>query len=86
MKKLSALLFILIIPIIVLPAFFHKSLNAQVWWEERNSGVTVSLNSVYNLNVLNAWTCGDNGTVLHTTGRGYNWHNVSGGGREELLI
>ena len=80
MKKKSVLLLILIIPIIVLTAFLHQSLNAQVFWEERISGVTESLNSVHNFNVLNAWICGDSGTVLHTTDRGYNWHNVSGGG------
>ena len=79
MKKSSSLLLILITTFIILISF-HQSLNAQIFWEERNSGVTVSLNSVHNLNSPDAWICGDSGTVLHTTNRGYNWSNVSGNG------
>ncbi|MBC8484965.1 MAG: hypothetical protein H8D45_02880 [Bacteroidetes bacterium] len=88
MKTIIPNPFILFISLIVLTSFFHQALNAQVFCEERNSDVTVSLNSVHNLNVLNAWICGDSGTVLRTTDRGHNWHNVSGGGLGEgqLLI
>ena len=80
MKKSTTLLLILFISIIVLTAFFHKNLNAQVFWDEVNSGVTVSLNSVSNIDAFRAWVCGDNGTVLRTVDCGYNWHNVSGNG------
>ena len=80
MKKLTSLLFILVTSLIILTAFYHQVLNAQVFWEERNSGVTVSLNSVSDINAYNAWICGDNGTVLRTADCGYNWHNVSGNG------
>ncbi len=48
----------------------------QVFWEERQSGVTVSLNAVSNYNAQIAYICGDSGTVLRTTNNGYNWTKV----------
>ena len=54
--------------------------QAQVFWNEVNSGVTVSLNSVSDVNATIAWACGQNGTVIRTSNSGYNWLNVSGNG------
>lgn len=55
-------------------------MQSQVFWNEVTTGVTVTLRSVSNIDAVNAWVCGDNGTVLKTTNNGYNWQNVSGGG------
>ncbi|MCX7877937.1 MAG: hypothetical protein N2510_04755 [Ignavibacteria bacterium] len=50
------------------------------FWDELVTGVTVQLNSVSNINAVNAYACGNSGTVIKTTNNGYNWINVSGGG------
>jgi photosystem II stability/assembly factor-like uncharacterized protein len=69
--KTKILFFFLLL--IILPL---NNIFAQVFWEERNSGVTVSLNSVSNYDAQTAYICGDSGTVLRTTDRGYNWIKV----------
>jgi photosystem II stability/assembly factor-like uncharacterized protein len=65
---------------IVFSLFSFQSIFSQVFWEERNSGVSVSLNSISNIDAAKAWICGDSGTVLMTINNGYNWINVSGNG------
>lgn len=67
-KQLYLVLFLLALPL--------EHLFPQVFWEERSSGVTVSLNSVSNYDAQTAYVCGDSGTVLRTTDRGYNWNKV----------
>jgi len=76
---MKAKLYFLIV-LVIFSALFHQDSNSQVWWDECNTGVTVSLNSVHNLDGEVAWVCGDNGTVLRTTNYGYNWSNLGGGG------
>jgi photosystem II stability/assembly factor-like uncharacterized protein len=66
--------------IIILFTLTSQAVRSQIFWEERNSGVTVSLNSVSNIDASKAWICGDSGTVLRTSNGGYNWYNVSGNG------
>ena len=53
---------------------------AQTFWNEVNSGVTVTLRSVSNVDSYVAWVCGANGTVIKTVNGGYNWTNHSGNG------
>jgi photosystem II stability/assembly factor-like uncharacterized protein len=57
-----------------------QNVQSQIFWNEVPSGVTVPLNSVSNIDGVNAWACGNNGTVIKTTSSGYNWINVSGNG------
>jgi len=71
-KHLYLVLFLLSLPL--------QYIFPQIFWEERQSGVTVSLNAVSNLNAQIAYVCGDSGTVLRTTNYGYNWSAVSGNG------
>jgi len=73
MKKLYSLIILLT---------FNSLLFAQGGWVEQTSGVTVQLTSISCLGIydLNAWICGNSGTVLRTTNRGLNWINVSGNG------
>jgi photosystem II stability/assembly factor-like uncharacterized protein len=61
----------------MLIVFISINSYAQVFWNEVNSGVTVSLNSVSNVNAIVAWACGQTGTVIKTTNSGYNWINAS---------
>jgi photosystem II stability/assembly factor-like uncharacterized protein len=68
---------ILIIVFFVLT--FQNSIS-QVFWDEVNSGVTKSLNSISNIDRSNAWICGDSGTVIKTSNNGYNWVNLTGHG------
>ncbi len=68
MKRLSRVFAVL--AILVLP----QAVSAQfIFWDEMQSGVTVSLNSVSNLDGNTAFLCGDSGTVLRTINYGYNW-------------
>jgi len=67
-KNLFLLYIILAVPL--------QCIFPQVFWEERQSGVTVSLNAVSNYNATIAYVCGDSGTVLRSTNNGYNWTNV----------
>lgn len=69
-----------VIFILFINILFISSSSAQFFWTEHVSGVTVSLTSVSNINGMNAWICGNNGTVLRTTDGGYNWTNLSGNG------
>ncbi|MGA2667789.1 MAG: T9SS type A sorting domain-containing protein [Ignavibacteria bacterium] len=80
MKKFTILLSVLFI-------IFSSNNNssAQVFWNEVASGVTVSLNSVSNVNGSVAWACGQNGTVIKTVNGGYNWINVSGNGIPNVI-
>ncbi len=73
MRNIYLLLSVLLFSIFLIP---NKS-NSQVFWEERISGLTVSLNCVSNIDGLTAWICGDSSTVLKTTNYGYNWINLS---------
>lgn len=49
---------------------------SQIFWEERPQIVSVSLNCISNYNAINAFICGDSGTVLKTVNSGYNWTKV----------
>ncbi|MFA5010871.1 MAG: hypothetical protein WC644_02855 [Ignavibacteria bacterium] len=71
--KTKTLLFSLMLQLL----FSYYAYPQWVFWEENNSGVTVSLNAVSNLNGQNAYVCGDSGTVLKTNYFGYNWSKVS---------
>lgn len=71
-KYLYLVLFLLSLPL--------QYIFPQVFWEERQSGVTVSLNAVSNFNAQIAYVCGDSGTVLRTTNNGYNWTGVGSNG------
>jgi hypothetical protein len=51
---------------------------SQHFWEERPSGVSVSLNSAFDVNAEIAYVCGDSGTVLKSTNYGYVWFKASG--------
>lgn len=55
---------------------FTITLNAQTW-SAQNSGVTADLDDVFALSATEAWVCGDNGTLLHTTDGGMNWNPVA---------
>ncbi len=66
--------------IVFLFSFQVHNIFSQVFWEERQSGVTVSLNAVSNYNAQIAYVCGDSGTVLRTTNYGYNWSGVGSNG------
>jgi hypothetical protein len=61
--------------IIILSSF--NLLYSQIFWNEVNSGVSVSLRCVSNIDATIAWSCGDSGTVIRTTDGGYNWENES---------
>jgi photosystem II stability/assembly factor-like uncharacterized protein len=65
---------------LIFTALSSDSIYSQVFWEERASGVTVSLNSVSNIDAINAYICGDSGTVLRTANVGYNWTKVGTNG------
>lgn len=56
------------------------NLHSQVFFNEVESGVTVTLRSVSNVNSYIAWVCGASGTVIRTTNGGYNWTNHTGNG------
>ncbi|MGH1364210.1 MAG: YCF48-related protein [Calditrichia bacterium] len=51
-------------------------LHAQNW-SAQNSGVTADLDDVFALSAAEAWVCGDNGVLLHTTDGGMNWNSVA---------
>ena len=71
--KTKTLLFSLLLQLLISYCVYPQ----WVFWEENNSGVTVSLNAVSNLNGQYAYACGDSGTVLRTNYFGYNWSKVS---------
>jgi len=68
--------------ILIYAILFSSVINpqSQVFWNEVNSGVTVSLRSVSNVNSYIAWACGASGTVIKSTNGGYNWINFNGNG------
>lgn len=72
MKALK--LFLLASAVFALPVF------SQFFWTEQVSGVSVSLNSVSNIDGNKAWVCGNNSTVLRTVNGGYNWLSVGNNG------
>lgn len=74
--KLSSIL----IPIISI-FFLQSNLISQSGWFQQVSGTNVNLHSInsHHGNENIAWTCGDNGVILHTTNGGTNWvQQVSG--------
>ena len=73
-------IFIYFIFVITLFILTYSGLKSQVFWEERNAGVTVSLNCVSDIDAYKIWICGDSGTVIRSTNGGYNWFNVTGNG------
>src|SRR4030095_10857743 len=54
---------------------FH--LSSQVFWDEPSTGVSVSLNSVSNVNGQIAWACGNNRTLIKTINNGYLWTSAA---------
>ncbi len=73
-------IFIYFIFVITLFLLTFSGLKSQVFWEERNAGVTVSLNCVSDIDAYKVWICGDSGSVLRSTNGGYIWFNVTGNG------
>ncbi|NOS84011.1 MAG: T9SS type A sorting domain-containing protein [Ignavibacteria bacterium] len=74
--KLSSIL----IPIISI-FFLQSNLFSQSGWFQQVSGTNVNLHSVnsHHGNENIAWSCGDNGVILHTTNGGTSWvQQVSG--------
>ncbi|MGA2669750.1 MAG: hypothetical protein ABSF32_12685 [Ignavibacteria bacterium] len=67
---------------LLLPCILTLNISfSQNQYVEQQSGVTVSLNSVYAISKGQyAYICGSNGTVLKTDNSGAEWVNVSGNG------
>ena len=66
--------------ILILTIATGSNIYAQIFWDEIPTGITAPLSSVSNIDEINAWACGNSGTVIKTSNRGYNWVNLTGNG------
>ena len=62
-----------------------KTTNGGAYWEPKNSGVTVNLNSIFCVDVNNEWVVGENGTILKTINGGETWSLLNSGTTNNLL-